>query len=69
VPSEREFIEYGLADQKGKRIKQPHDSLTSALLMPIADSIHEIIKTFPKGTHENPNPSEVKRPNMKSGHG
>ena len=69
VPSEREFIEYGLADQKGKRIKQPHDSLTAALLMPIADSYHEIIKTFSKGNHENPNPSEVKQPTMKSRHG
>lgn len=46
VPHKQELIEYGLADNDGKRIPQRHDSLTAALVVPLVDSYHQFSKTF-----------------------
>ncbi len=46
VPSRMEALEFGIGDQDGVRIEQPHDSLTNAMLVPIKDSWHQIAKRF-----------------------
>ncbi len=42
IPKEKEAIEFGLSDEHGQRIVQPHDSLTNALLVPIREMAEEL---------------------------
>lgn len=46
IPKEKEVIEFGLSDEHGDRIEQPHDSLTNALLVPIMEMIEELERRF-----------------------
>jgi sterol desaturase/sphingolipid hydroxylase (fatty acid hydroxylase superfamily) len=59
VPQSREELQFGLSDAEGKRIEQPHDSLTNALVVPIQDSL----KSFRGNSAEAKNvTSEATRP-------
>lgn len=46
IPREMEVLEYGLADAEGNRLRQRHNSLRAALVVPIRDSYHQLIKLF-----------------------
>lgn len=44
IPKEKEVIEFGLSDEHGHRIEQPHDSLRNALMVPLKEMAEEIGK-------------------------
>ncbi len=44
VPEREEVLEFGLGDAEGNRIRQRHDSLTAALVVPVRDSWRQIRK-------------------------
>lgn len=46
VPREMEAIEYGLADKHGNRLRQRHDSLTAAMVVPVVDSYRQVLKAL-----------------------
>ncbi|GAA3865544.1 sterol desaturase family protein [Celeribacter arenosi] len=39
VTHEEEALEFGLADEEGNRLRQPHDSLRAALVVPLRDAL------------------------------
>ena len=47
-PSEYEALEYGVADETGARLDQPHPTLKDAWLVPFAESAEAIRKTSEK---------------------
>ncbi len=54
VPKEMEIIEFGLSDTNGDRVRQPHDSLAAAMIVPLVDSYREIARAL--GRRHNPTP-------------
>jgi len=58
VPCETEVLEFGLADTDGKRLRQRHDSLTAALLVPFIDSYRHLAKTFVRRGEATPPPAD-----------
>jgi sterol desaturase/sphingolipid hydroxylase (fatty acid hydroxylase superfamily) len=48
IPKEKEAIEFGLSDEHGNRIEQPHATLRDALLVPIREMAAEIEKRTAK---------------------
>lgn len=44
IPKEKEIIEFGLSDEHGHRIEQPHGSLRDALIVPLKEIADEIGK-------------------------
>ncbi|WP_294622265.1 sterol desaturase family protein [uncultured Roseovarius sp.] len=44
VPEREEVLEFGLGDAEGNRIRQRHDSLTNALVVPMRDSWRQVRK-------------------------
>ena len=44
VPEREEVLEFGLGDAEGNRIRQRHDSLTAALVVPVRDSWRQLRK-------------------------
>jgi sterol desaturase/sphingolipid hydroxylase (fatty acid hydroxylase superfamily) len=48
IPKEKEVIEFGLSDEHGNRIEQPHATLRDALLVPIREMAAEIEKRAAK---------------------
>jgi sterol desaturase/sphingolipid hydroxylase (fatty acid hydroxylase superfamily) len=50
VPQGKEELVFGLADDAGQLIKQPHPSLTAALIRPFIDSTAAIVKPIGKLT-------------------
>ncbi len=44
VASKTETIEFGLGDSQGNRLRQRHDSLSSALVVPVKDSLKQVRK-------------------------
>ena len=44
IQREMEVIEYGLGDREGRRLRQRHDSLRAAMLVPLKDSWRQIRK-------------------------
>lgn len=52
IPKSEEIIEFGLGNARGERIRQRHDSLKNAMLVPIQDSWKHILKKFAKFSEE-----------------
>jgi sterol desaturase/sphingolipid hydroxylase (fatty acid hydroxylase superfamily) len=50
VPKSYEHLQYGLSDENGERIAQPHPTLRAALIVPFVDCWH----TLWKGTSRDP---------------
>lgn len=44
VPQRREEIAFGLGDKAGRRLRQRHDSLAAAMVVPVTDSYRQIRK-------------------------
>ena len=50
VPADHEQLEFGLADASGRRLPQPHGSLTQALLVPFHDAWSVVRRSGKPGT-------------------
>ncbi|WP_297769081.1 sterol desaturase family protein [uncultured Roseovarius sp.] len=49
VPKTREQIAFGLGDKTGRPLRQRHDSLVAAMVVPVQDSYRQIRKLFDAG--------------------
>ncbi|GKY89323.1 sterol desaturase family protein [Sinisalibacter aestuarii] len=58
VPQGQEQLEFGLADSKGNRLRQRHDSLTNAMLVPLKDSGRQIARLAGRISGSPPAPAE-----------
>ncbi|MEM8646509.1 MAG: sterol desaturase family protein [Pseudomonadota bacterium] len=57
VPETREQLTYGIGDENGERLEQPHKSLTDALLVPFEDS-WKAVKERQEAAQQTPRPTE-----------
>ncbi|MFT7639489.1 MAG: sterol desaturase/sphingolipid hydroxylase (fatty acid hydroxylase superfamily) [Pirellulaceae bacterium] len=59
IPAAREDLEFGLSDENGKRISQPHATLTQALIVPFQESLQSFRRRPVSGQDSDTSPEST----------